>query len=109
MSNHINEILFALTDAEVEFIVGGGVSGGPSRSRTGDAGYRSCAGYGAGKRREISTGHAQTQAATSSACSRARLDEPRGRATHDRGKGGDGVLLCGLRSTVAACRHIFAR
>ncbi len=26
MSNHINEILFALTDAEVEFIVGGGVA-----------------------------------------------------------------------------------
>ena len=25
MSNYINEILFALTDAEVEFIVGGGV------------------------------------------------------------------------------------
>ena len=25
MSNHINEILFALTDAQVEFIVGGGV------------------------------------------------------------------------------------
>lgn len=27
MSNHINEILFALTDAQVEFIVGGGVAG----------------------------------------------------------------------------------
>jgi predicted nucleotidyltransferase len=27
MSNHINEILFALTDAGVEFIVGGGVAG----------------------------------------------------------------------------------
>jgi hypothetical protein len=26
MSNHINEILFALTDAEVEFVVGGGVA-----------------------------------------------------------------------------------
>ena len=26
MSNHINEILFALTDAEVEFIVAGGVA-----------------------------------------------------------------------------------
>jgi hypothetical protein len=26
MSNHINEILFALTDAEVKFIVGGGVA-----------------------------------------------------------------------------------
>src|SRR4029453_2837682 len=26
MSNHINEILFALTDVEVEFIVGGGVA-----------------------------------------------------------------------------------
>ena len=26
MGNHINEILFALTDAEVEFIVGGGVA-----------------------------------------------------------------------------------
>ena len=26
MSNHINEILFALTDAEVEFIIGGGVA-----------------------------------------------------------------------------------
>ena len=26
MSNHINEILFALTDAKVEFVVGGGVA-----------------------------------------------------------------------------------
>jgi hypothetical protein len=26
MNNHINEILFALTDAEVEFVVGGGVA-----------------------------------------------------------------------------------
>src|SRR3989442_7359420 len=26
MSNYINEILFALTDAEVEFVVGGGVA-----------------------------------------------------------------------------------
>src|SRR5438045_9286974 len=26
MSNHINEILFALTDAEVEFVIGGGVA-----------------------------------------------------------------------------------
>ena len=26
MSNHINEILFALTDAQVEFVVGGGVA-----------------------------------------------------------------------------------
>jgi hypothetical protein len=26
MSNHINEILFALTDAEVEFVVGGGIA-----------------------------------------------------------------------------------
>ena len=26
MSNHINEILFALTDADVEFVVGGGVA-----------------------------------------------------------------------------------
>ena len=26
MSNHINEILFALTDAGVEFVVGGGVA-----------------------------------------------------------------------------------
>ena len=25
MSNHINEILFALSDAQVEFVVGGGV------------------------------------------------------------------------------------
>lgn len=27
MSNHINEVLFALTDAKVDFIVGGGVAG----------------------------------------------------------------------------------
>jgi len=48
MSNHINEILFALTDAKVEFVVGGGVAGSSSRGRAGDARYRSCTGYESG-------------------------------------------------------------
>ena len=105
MSNHINEILFALTDAEVEFIVGGGVAAvlhGVERV-TLDIDLALDM-EPANVEKFLQVMHKLRLQPRVPVLARDLMS----REAVRRMIAGNGVLLCGRRSTVAACRHIFA-